>query len=125
MRDDIESFINWAFDEKNKRFVKSASPRKIAEEYNKDTNNNITHIYVINNRFRWIKIDGSLYDVSKLPPFILYAESFKKYAKDNNMTIETLDWSIKPDDKSSENHNDPIVEEASSTIEDPIVEDEK
>ena len=48
--------------------------------------------------------------------FILYAESFKKYAKDNNMTIETLDWSIKPDDKSSENHNDPIVEEAPSAV---------
>lgn len=114
MRDDIELFISWAFDEKNKRFVKSASPRKIAEEYNKDTNSNVTHIYVINNRFRWIRINGSLYDVTKLPPFILYSESFKKYAKDNKMTIETIDWVLKPDDDPSTDQptDEPIVEEA-------------
>lgn len=114
MRDDLETFMTWALDEKNRRFVKNGSSRKIAEQYNIDTNSNITHIYVNNHRLRWIKIDGSLYDVTKLPPFILYSESFKKYAKDNKMTIETLDWSIKPyDDTSTDQpNNEPIVEEA-------------
>lgn len=118
MRDDLESFITWALDEKNRRFVKNGSSRKIAEQYNLDTNSNITHIYVNNHRLRWIKIDGLLYDVTKLPPFILYSESFKKYAKDNKMTIETLDWSIKPDDDPSTDQptnqptDEPIVEEA-------------
>lgn len=94
MKDELELFVSWMLDEKNKRFVKNGSSRKIAEQFNNETNSNISHIYVNNHRFRWIRIDGSLYDVTKLPPFILYDESFKKYAKDNNMSIETLDWSI-------------------------------
>lgn len=94
MKDELELFVSWMLDEKNKRFVKNGSSRKIAEQFNNETNSNISHIYVNNHRFRWIRIDGALYDVTKLPPFILYDESFKKYAKDNNMTIETLDWSI-------------------------------
>ena len=94
MKEDIEKFVEWMFQEKNKVFVKNASSHRIAQLFNNETGSSITHIFVNYHRLRWIMVDHKPYDVTKLPPFILYDESFKKYAKDNNMSIETLDWSI-------------------------------
>lgn len=99
MKEDLEKFINWMFQEKNRIFVKNAPATRIAQLYNKETNSAISHIFVSTHRFRWILINNQPYDITKLPSFILKSELFKKYAKEDNIFIETLDGSLWKEDE--------------------------
>lgn len=105
MKEDLEKFINWMFEEKNKTFVKNAPATRVAQLYNKETNSSISHIFVSTHRFRWILINRIPYDIGKLPPFILNSELFKKYAKSDNVFIETLDGPLWEKDEKDEKNN--------------------
>ena len=108
MKEEIERFISWMFLENNKDFVKNSSDRKIAQVYNSETNSKVSNTFVSYHRFRWILVDHKPYDITRIPDFILKYDSFKKYAEDNNIAVETLDWSI--NSKPVNSGIDPIVE---------------
>lgn len=109
MKEDIEKFVKWMFVEKNRVFVKTAPDRKIAQLYNSETNSSISHTFVGYHRFRWILVDHKPYDITRIPDFILKSNSFKKYAKENNLLVETLDGPIW-NDLTDIQPNDIIVE---------------
>ena len=99
MKSDIEQFIKWMFDGNNRNLVKTLPATRIAQLYNRDTNSAITHVFVKYHMNRWILINHEPYDVTKLPSFILNSELFKKYAKSDNVFIETLDGPLWESDK--------------------------
>lgn len=109
MKEDIEKFVKWMFVEKNRVFVKTAPDRKIAQLYNSETNSSISHTFVGYHRFRWILVDHKPYDITRIPDFILKSNSFKKYSKENNLLVETLDGPIW-NDLTDIQPNDVIVE---------------
>lgn len=109
MKQEIVDFINWIFIPKNRVFVKRSSGQRIAKLYEEETGNKVSYTFVLYHRDKWLMINGKPFELEKMPMFILKTTSFKKYAEENNIVIETLDgsiWDNLPDTES----NDTVVE---------------
>ena len=94
MKQEIIDFINWIFIPKNRVFVQKSSGQRIAKLYEEETGNKVSYTFVLYHRNKWVMINNQPFELEKLPMFILKTESFKKYAEENNISIETLDGPI-------------------------------
>lgn len=99
MKQELVTFIEWMFQPKNRVFVQRSSGQRIAKLYEEETGNIVSYNFVTYNRNKWLMINGQPFELEKMPMFILKTESFKKYAEENNILIETLDGPIWADFK--------------------------
>lgn len=116
MKQEIVDFINWIFIPKNRVFVKRSSGQRIAKLYEEETGNKVSYTFVLYHRDKWLMINGKPFELEKMPMFILKTASFKKYAEENNIVIETLDGSIW-DGLSDAEYNNTVVETNDTTVE--------
>lgn len=94
VKPEILAFIEWMFIPENKVFVRNTNPSVVARYYKDQTGKSVAPGTVIYNLYKWIRINGQFYDKEKIPMDILRMDKFKKFAIENNISVEDINGSI-------------------------------
>lgn len=94
VKPEILAFIEWMFIPENKVFVRNTNPSVVARYYKDQTGKSVAPGTVIYNLYKWIKINGTFYDKEKIPMDILRMDTFKKFAIENDISVEDINGSI-------------------------------
>lgn len=94
IKGEIVEFVEWMFIPENKVFVKNSNPSVVTRLYKDQTGKSVSHGTVLYNLDKWIKINNKFYDKDRLPMDILKMNAFKKFAIENEITIEDINGSI-------------------------------
>ena len=78
----------------NKVFVRNTNPSVVARYYKDQTGKSVAPGTVIYNLYKWIRINGQFYDKEKIPLDIIKMDKFKKFAIENNISVEDINGSI-------------------------------
>lgn len=94
VKPEILAFIEWMFIPENKVFVRDTNPSVVAKYYKNKTGKSVAPGTVIYNLYKWIKINNTFYDKEKIPLDIIKMDAFKKFAIENNISVEDINGSI-------------------------------
>ena len=94
VKPEILAFIEWMFTPENKVFVRNTNPSVVARYYKDQTGKSVAPGTVIYNTYKWIRINGTFYDKEKIPLDIIKMDKFKKFAIENNISVEDINGSI-------------------------------
>lgn len=134
VKPEILAFIEWMFIPENKVFVRNTNPSVVARYYKDQTGKSVAPGTVIYNLYKWIRINGQFYDKEKIPLDIIKMDKFKKFAIENNISIEDITGSIWEPTTSlpveNEQQESPVDERATSLLvnndqKESIVEDDR
>lgn len=94
VKPEILAFIEWMFNPENKVFVRNTNPSVVARYYKDQTGKSVAPGTVIYNLYKWIRINGQFYDKEKIPLDIIKMDKFKKFAIENDISVEDINGSI-------------------------------
>ena len=120
VKPEILAFIEWMFIPENKVFVRNTNPSVVARYYKDQTGKSVAPGTVIYNLYKWIKINNTFYDKEKIPLDIIKMDKFKKFAIENNISIEDINGSIWDEKHDVEPETSSPVDERATSL---LVED--
>lgn len=120
VKPEILAFIEWMFIPENKVFVRDTNPSVVAKYYKNQTGKSVAPGTVIYNLYKWIKINNTFYDKEKIPMDILRMDAFKKFAIENDISVEDINGSIWEEKHDVEPATESPVDERATSL---LVED--